>query len=327
AGLATGDYQTPMKDDLLWVYEGLTEYLGYVLAARSGSEEGDEVMQDLAYAIDAVELNGGRSWRSLEDTAVAAQLLYGAPAQWTSARRSVDYYDESVLLWLDVDMHIRQLSGGKKSIDDFCRAFHGGHDGQAALSPYGFDDVVQALNAVVPYDWAALLRAKVSTPLAHVSLDGLNAAGWTLGTTDDEPTFIKTREGERKIVDVRYSLGFIVGADDMVVLDVLPNSPAWNAGMAPGMKLVGVGGRKYNKDVLEDLLKASKNKKAPPIDVLLENGEFYRELHIDYHGGPRWPALVRVPGKPDVLHEILAPKTPHAARTKDAKDAKDAKKP
>lgn len=316
-GLATGDYATPMQDDLLWVYEGLTSYLGLVLAARSGIQIEEEWAAEQALYLAAVARRGGRSWRSLQDTADAAQRLYLAPHAWNDARRSVDFYDESTAHWLAADLKIRQLSGGKKSLDDFLRAFHGGPGGKAEVKPYTFDELMAALAAAAPFDWASWWRRALDAKNSSAVDDALAAAGWRIELVEEAPAVFSAKEGMFERRDLRFSLGLVLGAEDGAVKDVLVGSPAWKAGITPGMKLVAVNGRKDSPEVLNAALSAARKDRAP-LELLVENDGFYRTVKADYHDGPRYPLLVRDPKKPDLLSQILAPRTPHAQRA--AKD-------
>lgn len=199
SGLVTPDYSQPMKGDLLWVYEGLTQYLGEVLTPRSGLWTAEEFRDALARSAADLDRESGRTWRPLEDTAVAAQLLYFARDDYSEYRRSVDYYDEGTLIWLDADVLIRQLSKGKKSLNDFCRAFHGGPGGVPALKPYTFDDVAAALNSVQPYDWARFLHARLESIAPHAPLGGIENGGWKLVYDSHPSTIWKAFEDADKI--------------------------------------------------------------------------------------------------------------------------------
>jgi predicted metalloprotease with PDZ domain len=306
AGLVTRNYQDPMLGDLLWVYEGLTEYLGNVLTARSGLSSPDQYREGLADTAAMLDNRPGRTWRPLEDTARSVQILRLQGPDWQSWRRSLDYYPEGELIWLEVDTIIRQQSQGQKSLNDFCRLFHGGESGPPKVVPYTFDDVVHALNQVTPYDWAALLRERVNATAAHAPLGGIERGGWRLVYNDQPNLFIKTAEKIRKSVNASYSLGFVV-KEDGEFSDVIYRSPAYAAGIGPGMKLVAINGRAWSKDVLQDALRESTDSKHP-IDLLIENAKFFKTYSIDYHGGIRNPHLERGEGA-DVLGEILAPLT------------------
>jgi predicted metalloprotease with PDZ domain len=306
AGLATRNYQDPMIGDLLWVYEGLTEYLGQVLTARSGLLTQEQYREALAATAAMLDHRPGRTWRPLEDTARSVQILRLQGPEWQSWRRSLDYYPEGELIWLEVDTIIRQQSHGQKSLNDFCRLFHGGESGPPKVVPYTFDDVVKALNQVAPYDWATLLKTRVNSTDPHAPLGGIERGGWRLVYNDQPNLFIKTSDKVRKSVDASYSLGFSV-KEDGTLTDVIYGSPAYVAGIGPEMKLVAINGRAWSKDVLLDVLRASKDSKEP-IDLLIENAKFFKTYSIAYHDGIRNPHLERAEGA-DVLGDILTPLT------------------
>ena len=304
-GLATGDYFTSMQGDLLWVYEGLTQYLGFVLAARSGIRTPEEARDALARAAAQIEASRGREWRPLVDTGTEAQMLYGARNAWSSWRRSVDFYDEGLLIWLDADVLIRTLSKGTKSLDDFCKRFHGGPNRGPEVQSYTLDDVIAALNATWPHDWAGFLRERVYQVRAHAPTNGITAGGWRVAWDDSLGPLQKAAESANKEVDESYTLGIRVDDEKALVIDVIPGSPADAAGVAPDMKLVGVNGRKYSKDVLRDAIAASPQ--SGRVELLCENKEFYRTHVLDYRNGSRHPALARENGVRDHVSEILSP--------------------
>jgi predicted metalloprotease with PDZ domain len=306
AGLATRNYQDPMVGDLLWVYEGLTEYLGEVLTARSGLWTSEQYREALAETAAMLDHRTGRTWRPLEDTARSVQILRLQGPEWQSWRRGLDYYPEGELIWLEVDTTIRQQSHGEKSLNDFCRLFYGGESGPPKVVPYTFDDVVRTLNQVTPYDWAGLLKTRVNSIDPHAPLGGIEHGGWRLMYNDQPNLFIRTGEKLRKSVDASYSLGFVV-REDGVLSDVIYGSPAYAAGIGPGMKLVAINGRAWSRDVLLDALRTSKDSQQP-IDLLVENAKFFKTYSIAYHDGIRNPHLERIQG-PDVLGEILTPLT------------------
>ncbi len=303
ADLATGDYSSPMKGDLLWVYEGLTEYLGHVLTARSGLET-DELYRDHLAMIAAEEDNRtGRSWRPLQDAADAAQILYAAREDWASYRRSVDYYDEGNLIWLDVDGMIREQTGGKKSLDDFCRAFHGGTDSGPLIKTYTFDDIVRTLNEVSPHDWGSYLTGRMRSLDPHAPLSGIERGGWQLVYRDTLSELHKALEEVHRLVDMRYSLGFMLDEEGEVI-DVLPGTPAAKAGIAPGMKLIAVDGKKFSRFVVRDAVRLARTSTSPTA-LLVQNGDFYSTFPVSYHGGERYPFLERNASRPDVLGSII----------------------
>jgi predicted metalloprotease with PDZ domain len=312
ADLATNDFSTPMHDDLLWVYEGLTEYLGNVLTARSGLRTTEEYRDNLARIAAYLNARPGRTWRSLQDTADQAQVLYYTRPDYDALRRSVDFYDEGDLVWLEIDVTIRKLTNGGKSLDDFCRAFHGAPSTAPMVKPYNFNDVVTALNSVVAHDWRTLLLVRLQALKATAPLEGVESGGWKLAFTDKPGPMSKANEAARKVIDARFSLGAMIvndGREDGLLLDVIPGTPAARAGLAPGMKLIGINLRRYSADVLRDALKAGVNGTAP-LAVLAENRDYFSTSNVDYHGGERYPTLERDPGKPDVLSDIIAAKAP-----------------
>ncbi|HEY1658228.1 MAG TPA: M61 family peptidase [Candidatus Sulfotelmatobacter sp.] len=304
ADLATPDYQQPMQDDLLWVYEGLTNYLGTVLAARSGLLTVEQSRDDLALTAAALDHTPGRTWRNLQDTADAAPELYFAPEAWHSWRRGVDFYDEDTLNWLWVDVIIRQQSKGAKTIDDFCHLFHGAPSTGPALKTYTFDDVVNALNQIVPYDWRGFWTERLTNHGPGAPLGGIDGSGWKV-EYGESPSEMDRGTGDRYI-DVAYSLGLEL-RDDGGIVDTTEGMPAALAGMGPGMKLIAVNGRQYSPDVLRAALKTGKGG-TTPLELLVENTDYYKVYKIDYHGGERYPHLVRDDSKPDLLTEIYKAK-------------------
>jgi predicted metalloprotease with PDZ domain len=310
AGLATPDFNAPMRGDLLWVYEGLTEYLGNVLTARSGIWTAEQYRDQLAATAAGMDHRPGRGWRNLQDTADEAQLLYYVPPDWGSWRRGVDYYEEGELLWLDADTTIRELSGGRRSLDDFVRAFYGVDDGSFVVRPYSFEDIVKTLNAVQPNDWAGFLRSRLDTHATPAPLGGITRGGWTLSYSDHPSASFTALGKTHKYLDLRYSLGLVVSTSANqggTVLDVLWNSPAFTAGLAPGMKLIAINGRKFDDDRIDEELKAAQGSSAP-MEILAQNLDSYVTVKVDYHAGPMYPHLTRTAGASDRLAEVIAPK-------------------
>ena len=307
AGLATPDYQTPMKGELLWVYEGLTQYYGFVLSARSGIMPFSLFRESLASVAAYLNDRPGRTWRNLQDTAIAAQLLYTAPQEEASWRRGIDYYDEGTLIWLQADTIIRKQTNGQKSLDDFCRKFHGGENTPPKVVPYTFDDVVSAMNEVAPYDWRDFFITRLKSHGPGAPLGGLENSGWKLTFTDSQNEFERINEAATQEVELQFSLGLLIhapgGDDGGHILDVIPGSPAANAGLAAGMRLVAVNGRRWSPDILRDAIARAKNSKDA-IELLAENGDFYQTYRVDYHGGERYPHLEPLSGKPDLLTDI-----------------------
>jgi predicted metalloprotease with PDZ domain len=305
SGLATPNYQEPMRGDLLWVYEGLTQYLGSVLAVRSGLWTEQYYRERLAQIAASLDHTPGREWRPLSDTTAAAQLLFAAPPEWASLRRGTDFYDEGWLIWLDVDTRIRQLTSGQRTLDDFCHRFYGGASGSPAVSPYTIDDVVAALTQVAPFDWKGLLLARVSQTGGGAPLEGIEGAGWHLTYTSVRNDYLKTVEqGERHTTDLAYSIGLRLRSDGSII-DALVGSPAFAAGLGPGMKILTVGGRPFSPDVLRAAI-ALAARPGPPIALQVDNDGTVTAVAVEYRDGLREPHLEHVPGRVDVLASILA---------------------
>ena len=305
AGLATPDYQKPMRGELLWVYEGLTQYLGNVLAARSGLFTPKQYRNVLALAAAGLENHRGREWRPLHDTAVAAQILYGSPGEWGSERRGTDFYDEGQLIWLEADAVIRRETHGQRSMDDFCRRFHGAPSGSPRVVPYTLDDVVATLESVAPYDWRHFLAARIDAVTPHAPLGGIEADGWRLAYGDSASDIQRAREKSRHSLDLTCSIGLQLSEEGGSVRDVVPESPAARAGAGPGMKLLAVNGRRFSERVLHDAVRATASGK--PLELLFDDGEFYRTCRLDYRGGERYPQLDRKPGGADGLADVIRP--------------------
>lgn len=309
-GLATPDYQTPMRDELLWTYEGLTEYLGDVLAARSGLLTQQEFRDELARIAAAMESHAGREWRSLEDATIAAPVLYYQTHNWAARlRRQDDFYQESALHWLEADALIRRESHGKRSLDDFCRQFFGAESTGPEVRPYDFDALVTALNAVQPHDWRGFWLERLHHTGPRAPFPGLAAAGWRLVLNDTPSTMHVAHEVEDHDLDLHYSLGIVVGLDGGVISDVVPGSPADLAGASPGSHLVAVDGHKWSRETLHDALTAE-GRKDRPLSLLIEKDDEYRTLEVRYDGGERYPNLERVAGTDDLLSLIGRPRAP-----------------
>jgi predicted metalloprotease with PDZ domain len=311
AGLATPNYQEPMKGDLLWVYEGLTEYLGDVLASRCGIWSPDVYRDRLATIAGYLnDVRPGRTWRDLQDTATAAQILYSAGGPWDNWRRNVDYYDEGELLWLEVDLTLRQKTNGAKSMNDFAAAFEGlGGNTQPKVVPYTFEDIVAGLNAVVPNDWAGFLHARLDSNEFHApEMAGINAlSGYKLTYTDKPNYWSSLEESDRGSINARWSMGFSVGSTGSIG-DVIIGSLADKAGLAPEFKVVAVNGRAYTPAILRAAIKAAAGK-GPDIELIVENTGYYKTIKLNYHEGEKYPQLVRVDGVPTRMDDILKPMT------------------
>jgi predicted metalloprotease with PDZ domain len=308
-GLATGNYDSPMRGDLLWVYEGLTEYIGMVLSARSGLESLADARNSWAEAAAWLQTRQGRDWRPLADTVAAAQLAYTESLGWRPRTRgATDFYIESAMLWLEADTLIRATTHGAKSLDDFCRLFYGAPSTPPKVVPYDFNDVVKALNTVMPYDWRGFWTYRLNRVRPSAPLEGLTAAGWRLAF-DTEPSPVEKGEAAAsKSTNLHYSLGISLKDDGAVILDVVPGTPADSAGLAPDSNLIAINGRKYSKDVLEDALKAGSGEPRV-LDFLIQKDDTYKTVPVHYAGHARHPRLEPEPSTPDLLTPILSPRT------------------
>ena len=303
ADLWTPNFNVPMRDSLLWVYEGQTQYWGFVLAARSGLLTKQETLDAIALTAATYDMRVGRSWRPLEDTTNDPVIAMRRPLSWLSWQRSEDYYSEGQLIWMDADTLIRQLSGGKRSLDDFAKAFFGVDDGSYVTRTYDFDEVVRTLNSVQPYDWASFLRQRLDGHGPGAPLDGLTRGGYKLTFTDTPSDYEKSAEALRKITDLTFSIGVTIGKD-ATLAQVIWDSAAFKAGLTEGSQIVAVNGQAYDSDDLKDAIKAAAN--GGTIDLLVKNKDEYRTVRLDYRGGLRYPHLERVSGAPARLDDILA---------------------
>lgn len=305
ADLSTPYYEEPESTDLLWVYEGFTDFAGPLLATRSGLWT-EQQYRDYLAGIAAMLGPGrpGRTWRPLIDTAIGEPVLGNVGNGWINWRRGTDYYDEGDLLWLEVATIIHRESQGAKSIDDFCHIFHGGPNNGPELKTYTFDDVVNALKQVVPYDWAGFFHQRLTSTSADAPLGGIENGGWKFIFNDQPPK----GTGRRPIPPDAYSVGLQL-KEDGTVTDSIMNGPAYKAGITPGMKVVGVNGRVYTHEGLEEAIDAA-NGTSAPITLLVVDDDYYKTCDVDYHGGSRYPHLVRDESKPDYLDQLAKP---HAA--------------
>lgn len=303
ADLTTSDYEQTMQDDLLWVYEGLTEYLGDVLTARSGLWTPQEYRDALARSAAMLDHRPGRTWRNLQDTADAAALLYYTPKEWESWRREVDYYDEGELDWLWADSIIRQQTGGKKSIDDFCKLFHGAPSTPPMVKTYTFDDVMNALNQITPYDWRGFWNDRLTSHGPGAPLGGIEATGWKIVYDENRSPMMRAWEEDHRTLNAAFSVGLII-KENGDIEDTIEGMDAAHAGIGPGMKIIAVNGRRFTPQIFRDALYQGKNT-SQPLQLLIENTDYFRTFVIDYHGGEKYPHLVREESKPDTMTEII----------------------
>jgi predicted metalloprotease with PDZ domain len=310
-GLYEPDFATAQQGALLWVYEGMTEYLGNVLAARSGLKSQAQYRDILAMSAANLDYTPGRDWRPTEDTAVASSILRGGDPAWSNWRRSQDYYMEGELVWLDADTLIRKTTNNQKSLNDFERIFlgKGGNTGPLIV-PYTFDELVAGLNQVMPYDWATFLRDRIDKINPRADLAGIEQGGYKLVYHDKPTASEKTYNAHLPtryagVVDAWYSVGLRVNGDG-TIRDVRWNGPADKARLAPGSKIIGVDGQVYSGDLLRQAIREAKGK-SEPIHLIVQSDTYLTTADIDYHDGERYPALERVDGTPAYLDDITKP--------------------
>src|SRR6202034_979482 len=268
-----------------------TNYLGEVLTARSGLLTAPQLRDDLALTAAELHHTPGREWRNLQDTADAAPELYFSPRAWHSWRRSTDFYSEDTLNWLWADVIIRQQSKGAKTLDDFCKLFHGAPSTGPMVKPYVFDDVVNTLNQIVPYDWRGFWTERLTNHGPGAPLGGIEGSGWKLAYDESQSKILRGAESNSHVVGGAFSIGLEL-REDGTITDTTEGMPAAIAGIGPGMKLIGVNGRHYSPEILHNALKAGKGGNVP-LELLVENTDYYKIYKLDYHGGERYAHLVR----------------------------------
>lgn len=306
AGLFTPDYRTPMQGDLLWVYEGQTQFWGYILQARSGMVTKGDTLDALAVIAANLEIRKGRDWRALEDTTRDPIITARRPKGWTSWQRSEDYYNEGLMIWLEADGILRRESGGTKSMDDFAKAFFGGRDGDWGVVTYTFDDVAQTLNSIQPYDWSGFLQRRISETGNSAGMKAaLEMGGYRLGWSDKPNAVIKQADdqGGRNL---NWSIGLNVNKDGKVI-EVIWDSPGFAAGLVTGTQIVAVNNRAFKPAVLSEGVDGTARKQK--LELLVKNGDVYRTVTLDYVGGLRYPVLVKIGEGEGGLDRLLAPRT------------------
>lgn len=309
ARLWTPDYRQPMQDDLLWTYEGQDQFWGTVLAARSGLQGKDVVLGMLANWAGGFSVQPGRRWRSVEDTGHDPIFAARKAKPFPSLARNEDYYTEGALIWLEFDQIIRRETGGKRSIDDFAKLFFGMNDGDYGQLTYELDEIIAKLNAVAPYDWAGLIEQRINTPGQPAPVMGIDLGGYRLAWREEPNPFEKARMADAKQLTLTFSIGINLDKDGKV-LSTQWDSPAFNAGIVPGSKIVAVNGTAYDGDVIKAAITAAKD--GAPLELLVQRGTRYQTVALDYKGGLRWPWLERAaPGTaPTGLDRLLMPRRP-----------------
>ncbi len=291
ADMWTADYRTPMRGSLLWVYEGQTQFWGFVLGARSGLFSKQDTLDAYAAIAATLDIRRARDWRALQDTTNDPVITPRGPKAWLSYQRSEDYYNEGMLIWIETDAKLRALTSGAKGMDDFARSFFGKTDGDYGELTYDFAEVARVLAEVAPYDWAGFLRERLDGRAKGAPLGGFAASGYALSYDEKPTSYIKDLEKRRKFLNLTYSLGLAVKAEG-AVSEVIWDSPAFNGGIAVGMKLIAINGRAWSDDAAKDEITAAKGSKAP-LHLLVKSGERIRDVEINYSGGLRYPHFVK----------------------------------
>ncbi|MBA3675803.1 MAG: M61 family metallopeptidase [Sphingosinicella sp.] len=304
ADLFTPDYRMPMQNTLLWVYEGQTQFWGNILSARSGMMPPEDVKAELARTAAYYDILPGRNWRPLIDTTHDPIIAARRPKPYSSYQRSEDYYSEGMLIWLDVDSIIRDRTGGQRSIDDFARAFFGINPGHQGIVTYRFDDVVRTLSQVTPYDWGGYLRQRVEQT-GDAPLDWIKRGGYRLAYSETPPLYFTSREKDREILDLTYTIG-ITATKDGTINGIAWDSPLFNEGVTTGTQILAVNGRAYSADDLKSAIRAAKGGKDA-IKLLVKKGSSYRTIDLHHHTGLRYPVLEKIGTGPSSLDALLAP--------------------
>ena len=304
----TPNLNEPLQNSLMWVYEGQTQYWGLVLTARAGLMSKQQALDVLAMTAASFQNIPGRQWRAMQDTTNDPIISQRRPQPWSSYQRSEDYYREGSLIWLDADTLIRERTGGKKSLDDFAKAFFGVEDGNWDPAPYTFTDVTSTLNGVQTNDWAAFLRERLDAvgPNSRGPLDGIERGGYRLVFKEEPSGYMGALYKELGRNDFTYSLGFMMNGSNKLT-SVLWGGPAFEQGLTSGWEVVAVGGRAASADVLKEAVTAAKGS-SEPIELILKNGDIFKTVRFDYHDGLRYPHLERIEGTPDRLGDILSPR-------------------
>lgn len=314
AKLWTPDYRVPMQDNLLWVYEGQTQFWGLVLAARSGVQSKEQVLGQLANYAGSFTQYPGRDWRSVEDTTHDPIMASRKPKPFSSLARNEEYYTEGALVWLEADAIIRDGTGGKKGIDDFAKAFFGVRDGDWGVLTYEFEDVVKTLNGVYAYDWASFLKTRIQTPGQPSPLGGIERGGYRLAWKEEPNPYDKARMASAKYISLNHSIGLAIDNDGKVSGSRW-DGPGFKAGIVTGMQIVSVNGKTYDQDTIKAAITAAKGT-STPIELIVKRDDVVRTVQVDYHDGLRWPWLERAaPGTaPTGLDKLLAPRAPAAKK-------------
>ena len=295
AGMWTPDFREPMRDNLLWVYEGQTQFWGYVLGARSGLYSKQDTLDAFAAIAADMDQRVGRQWRALADTTHDPIIAARRPKPWASWQRQEDYYNEGLLIWLEADGIIRRQSGGKKSLENFAQNFFKGKNGDYGVVTYELPDVIETLNTVQPYDWAGFIEERVYRPSAQAPKNGLTLGGYKLVYNSSRSDYIRANDKRRKQVDLSHSIGMVM-SDKGLVKAVIWDGPAFNAGLKTGLTITAVNGKAYSTDILTQAIEDNRGQ-TNKIEIFAKNGDQYSNFLIDYSGGLRYPHLEKFPSK------------------------------
>ncbi len=307
AGMYRNDFHSTKKTRLLWIYEGLTQYLGQVITARSGLISYDEHLERFAGRIGYLANRTGRNWRALEDTAISGHTLRGGSQNWNDLRRNQDYYDEGALFWLEVDAILRANTDHRKGLDDFCRVFFAvPNNTRQPIKPFDLDEVVTILNDLVTFDWWGLINRRVMRPQGSLSLEPLDRVGHALGFTDEIPDWIEQRQKDDDYISAEYSIGITIDSNEATVRSVRPESVADNAGLAGGMEIIAVNGKRFTPDRFQEALKSTKTRHS--IEFMVYQSDNVKSISVPYADGLRFPMVKPVEGKDDLLKKIWAPR-------------------
>ena len=301
----TPDYRIPMRNSMLWVYEGQTQFWGHVLEARSGMTSKQDKLDSLASIAASLDTRAGRQWRPLIDTTNDPQLSNRRAKPWTSWQRSEDYYNEGLLIWTEADAIIRAGTKNARGMDDFARAFFGINDGDYGEVTYTIDDVVRTLNGVMPYDWAGFLDKRLNETSTRAPLAGFEKGGYRLIYTDTPTPFTKASMKANKFLDLTYSLGINVAKNKINA--VLWDGPAFDAGLTVGQEIVAVDGTPYTEDVLKAAVTAAKGGSAP-IRLTLKTEDRVRDVSVKWNGGLRYPRFQKIGTGEGSIDRLLAPR-------------------
>jgi len=303
--LWTPDFSTPMRDSLLWVYEGQTQYWGNVLAARAGFVTKQQALDFLSGVAAYYDNQPGRKWRALQDTTNDPIIQARRSLPWDSWQRSEEYYREGQLIWLEIDTLIRERSNGARSLDDFAKAFFGINDGDWGQVPYRFEDIVATLNRIEPYDWSSYLRKRLDEVGQPAFLDGLTRGGYRLVYTEEPHAVQKANETRNRVSNMMYSIGAVFDSAGRMT-EVQWDGPVFKAGLTTGTQVIAVNNLAFDADRLKAAVKASKA--GAPVEFLIRQGDLFRTVRLEYSGGLRYPRLERIAGTPARLDDILARK-------------------